>query len=85
MARLGELMRQAKCLVAGPTLALVVLEAKRLLDLKSRITEEDVDAACRAAAACSMDRVQLGAVHAIFREVAPDRIWPEALRQGGED
>ena len=85
VARLGELMRQAKCLVAGPTLALVVREAKRLLDLKSRLTEGDVDAACRAVAACSMDRVQLGAVHAIFREVAPARIWPEALRQGGED
>ncbi len=85
MARLGELMRQAKCLVAGPTLALVVREAKRLLDLQGRLTEGDVDAACRAVAACGMDTVQLGAVYAIFREVAPDRIWPEALRQGGED
>jgi len=85
VANLGELMRRAKCLVAGPTLALVVQEAKRLLNLQARLTEGDVAAACQAVANCGMDTVQLGAVHDIFREVAPARAWPEALRQGCED
>ena len=78
---LGELIGRVRAkAVTGPTLALVVRETKRLLMGSLRVTEKDVAAACQTVAACGLDAEQLGAVHDIFRQVAPARAWPDALR-----
>ena len=78
---LGELIGRVKAkAVTGPTLALVVRETKRLLMGSLRVTEQDVAAACQAVAACGLDAEQLGAVHDVFRQVAPARAWPDTLR-----